>query len=54
MPAITYLVQSLAWLRQLATKLGVVEQYNLAREHKMQTMINHNQENVNTKHCHQS
>ena len=42
----TYLVQSLAWLRQLAGKLGVVEQYNICRETELQTMI-HNQENVN-------
>lgn len=42
----TYLVQSLAWLRQLAIKLGMVEQYNIAREQEMQMMI-HNQENVN-------
>jgi len=42
----TYLVSSLAWLRQLASKLGVMEQYNMVREQEMQTMI-HNQENVN-------
>jgi len=42
----TFLVQSLAWLRQLAMKLGMVEQYNIAREQEMQMMI-HNQENVN-------
>ena len=42
----TYLVSSLAWLRQLATKLGVLEQYNIVKEQEMQTMI-HNQENVN-------
>jgi len=42
----TFLVQSLAWLRQLAVKLGMVEQYNLARDQEMQMMI-HNQENVN-------
>ena len=42
----TYLVSSLAWLRQLATKLGVMEQYNVVKDQEMQTMI-HNQENVN-------
>ena len=42
----TFLVQSLAWLRQLAIKLGMVEQYNIAREQEIQMMI-HNQENVN-------
>jgi len=42
----TFLNQSLAWLRQLAIKLGMVEQYNVAREQEMQMMI-HNQENVN-------
>ena len=42
----TYLNQSLAWLRQLAIKLGMDEQYRVAREQDIQLMI-HNQENVN-------
>ena len=42
----TFLLQSLAWLRQLAIKLGMDEQYRVAREQEIQMMI-HNQENVN-------
>ena len=42
----TFLLQSLAWLRQLALKLGMEEQYKVARDQEIQTMI-HNQENVN-------
>ena len=42
----TFLLQSLAWLRQLAIKLGMDEQYRAAREQEIQLMI-HNQENVN-------
>ena len=42
----TFLHQSLAWLRQLALKLGMDEQYRIAREQDIQLMI-HNQENVN-------
>ena len=42
----TFLVQSLAWLRQLALKLNMDEQYRVAREQDIQMMI-HNQENIN-------
>ena len=42
----TFLHQSLAWLRQLALKLNMDEQYRAAREQDIQMMI-HNQENVN-------
>lgn len=42
----TYLVQSLAWLRQLALATGMDEGYRVAREQDIQMMI-HNQENVN-------
>ena len=42
----TFLVQSLAWLRQLAFNLNMDEQYRVARDQDIQMMI-HNQENVN-------
>ena len=42
----TYLVSSLAWLRQLALATGMDEGYRVAREQDIQMMI-HNQENVN-------
>ena len=35
----TYMVQSLAWLRQLAAKLGMAEQYKFAKDQELAAAI---------------
>lgn len=35
----TYLIQSLAWLRQLASKLGMAEQYKFAKDQELAAII---------------